>query len=135
MSKTRLAAGTVLVLVAVMIAATASVGATARPTAAQGTVKRTALSEYGRPKKTGVKLGFITKFPVSFYFTLVNGAKSWQKSHPGVSVTYAQGKSATDDAGEIAAIQDLVAASLVAWRLSSRAPASPTRTARSGRRL
>jgi ABC-type sugar transport system substrate-binding protein len=93
MSKTRLAAGMVLVLVAVTIAAVASVGATAKPTARQGTVK----------------LGFITKFPVSFYFTLVDGAKSWAKTHPGASVTYAQGKSATDDAGEIAAIQDLVA--------------------------
>ena len=57
-----------------------------------------------------VKLGFITKFPVDFYFTLVGGAKSWQASHKNVSVMYAQGKSATDDAGEIAAIQDMVAA-------------------------
>ena len=56
-----------------------------------------------------VKLGFITKFPVDFYFTLVGGAKAWQKTHPNVSVMYAQGKSATDDAGEIAAIQDMVA--------------------------
>jgi ABC-type sugar transport system substrate-binding protein len=93
MSKTRLAAGMMLVLVAITIAAVASVGATAKPTATQGTVK----------------LGFITKFPVSFYFTLVNGAKGWARTHAGVSVTYAQGKSATDDAGEIAAIQDLVA--------------------------
>jgi simple sugar transport system substrate-binding protein len=55
-------------------------------------------------------LGFITKFPVDFYFTLVGGAKSWQKTHKNVTVMYGQGKAATDDAGEIAAIQDMVAA-------------------------
>jgi ABC-type sugar transport system substrate-binding protein len=93
MSKTRLAAGMMLVLVALAIAAVGSVGATAKPSATQ----------------SSIKLGFITKFPVSFYFTLVGGAKSWAKTHPNVSVTYAQGKSATDDAGEIAAIQDMVA--------------------------
>jgi ABC-type sugar transport system substrate-binding protein len=60
-------------------------------------------------QKTVVKLGFITKFPVDFYFTLVGGAKKWGKTHKGAKVVYAQGKSATDDAGEIAAIQDMVA--------------------------
>ena len=59
--------------------------------------------------QASVKLGFITKFPVDFYFTLVGGAKQWQKTHKNVSVMYAQGKSATDDAGEIAAIQNMVA--------------------------
>ncbi|MGZ4289225.1 MAG: sugar ABC transporter substrate-binding protein [Gaiellaceae bacterium] len=93
MSKKRLAAGVVLVLILASIAAVASV------TASAGPAKRT----------SAVRLGFITKFPVDFYFTLVGGAKGWQKTHKGVSVTYAQGKSATDDAGEIAAIQDMVA--------------------------
>ncbi len=93
MSKKRLAAVTVLVATVATIAAVASVTATAKPTATQ----------------SSVKLGFITKFPVDFYFTLVGGAKQWQKTHKNVSVTYAQGKAATDDAGEIAAIQDMVA--------------------------
>ena len=56
-----------------------------------------------------VKLGFITKFPVDFFFTLQNAAKKWDKATPGATVIYAQGKSATDDAGEIAAIQNMVA--------------------------
>ena len=30
-----------------------------------------------------VKLGFITKFPVDFFFTLENAAKKWDKAHPG----------------------------------------------------
>jgi ABC-type sugar transport system substrate-binding protein len=91
MSMKRLAAASLLVLASA--AAVASVTASARPARTQD----------------AVKLGFITKFPVDFYSTLVGGAKAWQKAHPGVSVTYAQGKSATDDAGEIAAIQDMVA--------------------------
>jgi len=93
MSKTRLAAGTALVLVTATVAAMLAAGAGARPVQANG----------------AVKLGFITKFPVDFYFTLVGGAKSWGKTHKGATVMYAQGKSATDDAGEIAAIQNMVA--------------------------
>ena len=50
----------------------------------------------------------ITKFPVGFYFTLQDGAKKFDKQTPGAKVVFAQGKSATDDAGEIAAIQDMV---------------------------
>ncbi len=57
-----------------------------------------------------VKLGMITKFPVGFYFTLQDGAKKFDKQTPGATVMFAQGKSATDDAGEIAAIQDMVTA-------------------------
>jgi ABC-type sugar transport system substrate-binding protein len=56
-----------------------------------------------------VKLGLITKFPVDFYFTMVKAAKAWQKTHSNVTVLYAAGKTATDDTGEIAAIQDMVA--------------------------
>jgi ABC-type sugar transport system substrate-binding protein len=107
MSKTRLAAGMMLVLVVIASAAVASVGATAKPTATQG----------------NVKLGFITKFPVGFYFTLVDGAKSWQKAHKNVSVTYAQGKAATDDAGEIAAIQDMVASGVKGIAITPTSPA------------
>jgi simple sugar transport system substrate-binding protein len=93
MSNRRLAAGTALVLVTAIVAAMMAAGAGAKPVQANGSVK----------------LGFITKFPVDFYFILVGGAKSWAKTHKNVSVMYAQGKSATDDAGEIAAIQNMVA--------------------------
>ena len=56
-----------------------------------------------------VKLGFVTKFPVDFFFTLENAAKAWDEAHPEAEVLFAQGQAATDDAGEIAAIEDLVA--------------------------
>jgi ABC-type sugar transport system substrate-binding protein len=39
---------------------------------------------------------------------LENAAKKWDKAQPGAKVLFAQGKSGTDDAGEIAAIQNLV---------------------------
>jgi ABC-type sugar transport system substrate-binding protein len=107
MSKTRLTAGMMLVLVAVAIAAVASVSATAKPAKNQA----------------NIKVGFITKFPVGFYFTLVDGAKSWQKTHKNVSVTYVQGKSATDDAGEIAAIQDMVASGVKGIAITPTSPA------------
>jgi ribose transport system substrate-binding protein len=55
-----------------------------------------------------VKIGFITKFPVDFYDTMVDAAKSWDESEDGAEVLYAQGKSGTDDEGEIAAIQSFV---------------------------
>jgi ABC-type sugar transport system substrate-binding protein len=108
MSKKRLAAGTALVLIMASVAALASVTATAKPTKAQS---------------GSVKLGFITKFPVDFYFTLVNGAKTWQKTHKNVKVMYAQGKSATDDAGEIAAIQNMVASGVKGIAITPTSPA------------
>jgi len=56
-----------------------------------------------------VKLGFVTKFPVDFFFTLENAAKAWDEAHPEAEVLFGQGQSATDDAGVIRAIEDLVA--------------------------
>jgi simple sugar transport system substrate-binding protein len=56
-----------------------------------------------------VKLGFVTKFPVDFFFTLENAAKTWDEAHPEAEVLFEQGQSASDDAGQIAAIEDLVA--------------------------
>jgi ABC-type sugar transport system substrate-binding protein len=107
MSKKRLTAVTLLVLIVTSVAAIAS-------TTASANTRQTAGS---------VKLGFITKFPVDFYFTLVGGAKKWQKAHKNVSVSYAQGKSATDDAGEIAAIQDLVAKGVKGIAITPTSPA------------
>jgi ribose transport system substrate-binding protein len=67
-----------------------------------------AQSGSGEPTET-VKLGFVTKFPVDFFFTLENAAKAWDEAHPEAEVLFAQGQSASDDAGQIAAIEDLVA--------------------------
>ena len=54
------------------------------------------------------KIGFITKFPVDFYDTMVDAAKEWNKDHPEVELLFAQGTSGTDDEGEIAAIESMI---------------------------
>ena len=86
---------------------------------ARSTASATADKRQGAP----VKLGFITKFPVDFFFTLQNAAKKWDKATPGAKVIFAQGKSATDDAGEIAAIQNMVAQGVKGIAITPTSPA------------
>jgi simple sugar transport system substrate-binding protein len=97
--------------IAVLLIAVAAAGATARAPAAK------------QANADVIKLGFITKFPVGFFFTLQNAAKKWDKAHPGATVIFAQGKSATDDAGEIAAIQDMVAKGVKGIAITPTSPA------------
>jgi simple sugar transport system substrate-binding protein len=56
-----------------------------------------------------VKIGFITKFPVDFFFTLENAAKKYAETHPDVEVITGQGQSATDVEGQIALIESMIA--------------------------
>jgi ABC-type sugar transport system substrate-binding protein len=106
MSKTRVVAMLALLVSVAVVAGFAS-RASARPAAPQATIK----------------LGFITKFPVDFFFTLQNAAKKWDKAHTDATVVFAQGKSATDDAGEIAAIQDMVAKGVKGIAITPTSPA------------
>ncbi|RNM12977.1 sugar ABC transporter substrate-binding protein [Nocardioides pocheonensis] len=69
-----------------------------------------------------VKIGFITKFPVDFYDTMVDAAKAWDKSEPGAEVVFAQGSSGTDDEGEIAAIQSMVSQGVKAIAITPTSP-------------
>jgi ABC-type sugar transport system substrate-binding protein len=69
-----------------------------------------------------IKIGFITKFPVDFYDTMVTAVKDWNKSHQDVEVIYAQGKSGTDDEGEIAAIQSMVTQGVKAIAITPTSP-------------
>ena len=80
-------------------------------------------SRRSRSSEATVKLGFITKFPVDFFFVLQNAAKKWDKAHKDATVIFAQGKSATDDAGEIAAIQDMVAKGVKGIAITPTSPA------------
>jgi ABC-type sugar transport system substrate-binding protein len=107
MSKKRLAALAFLVLIVTSAAAVASVSASAQ----------------ARKSEATVKLGFITKFPVDFFFTLQNAAKKWDKQQKDATVIFAQGKSATDDAGEIAAIQNMMAAGVKGIAITPTSPA------------
>ncbi|MEO7720383.1 MAG: sugar ABC transporter substrate-binding protein [Pseudolysinimonas sp.] len=52
-----------------------------------------------------IKIGFITKFPVDFYDTMVTAAKAWDAKETGAELVFSQGKSGTDDESEINAIQ------------------------------
>jgi simple sugar transport system substrate-binding protein len=109
MLKTRLVAMLAL-LATVGVVAVWTGGATAKPTASQESTAT-------------IKLGFITKFPVDFFFVLQNAAKKWDKAHKDATVVFAQGKSATDDAGEIAAIQDMVAKGVKGIAITPTSPA------------
>ena len=91
--------------------------------AAVTVVGTTTASAEPAQKQATIKLGFITKFPVDFYFTLVNAAKKWDKATPGAEVIYASGKSGTDDAGEIAAIQNMVAQGVKGIAITPTSPA------------
>jgi simple sugar transport system substrate-binding protein len=88
----------------VAVAACNSNGAASPGASAAGASSAPAASGGGAP----VKLGFITKFPVGFYDTMVDAVKTWNKDHPEVTVVFAQGKSGTDDEGEIAAIESMI---------------------------
>ncbi len=55
-----------------------------------------------------MKLGFITKFPADFFFTLQNAAKEYAAKHPEVHIVFGQGQSATDTAGQINLIESMV---------------------------
>jgi simple sugar transport system substrate-binding protein len=107
MSKNRLLSGAAILAVIATASVLATTTASAKPAKQSATVK----------------LGFITKFPVDFYFTLVNAAKKWDKATPGATVIYATGKSGTDDAGEIAAIQNMVAQGVKGIAITPTSPA------------
>jgi ABC-type sugar transport system substrate-binding protein len=86
----------------IALAACSNNGASSSPTSAASAPAASAAG--GAP----IKLGFITKFPVGFYDTMVDAVKTWNKDHPEVEVVFAQGKSGTDDEGEIAAIESMI---------------------------
>jgi simple sugar transport system substrate-binding protein len=68
-------------------------------------------------------IGLITKFPVDFYDVMVDAAKAWDADEAGAEVIFAQGKSGTDDEGEIAAIQSMVTQGVDAIAITPTSPA------------
>ncbi|MEP6875199.1 MAG: sugar ABC transporter substrate-binding protein [Burkholderiales bacterium] len=67
-------------------------------------------------------IGLITKFPVDFYDVMVDAAKAWDADEAGAEVIFAQGKSGTDDEGEIAAIQSMVTQGVDAIAITPTSP-------------
>ncbi len=69
-----------------------------------------------------VRIGFITKFPVDFYDTMVDAARAWDEAEPGAEVVFAQGASGTDDEGVIAAIESMVTQGVAAIAITPTSP-------------
>jgi ABC-type sugar transport system substrate-binding protein len=93
----------------------ASSATTAQPTA-------TTSAATGGGTGDSTKIGFITKFPVDFYDTMVDAAKTWNKDHPEVEMIFAQGSSGTDDEGEIAAIESMITQGVKAIAITPTSP-------------
>jgi ABC-type sugar transport system substrate-binding protein len=69
-----------------------------------------------------LKVGLITKFPVDFYDTMVDAVKKYDADHPDVEVVYGQGKSGTDDEGEIAIIENMIVQGVKAIAITPTSP-------------
>jgi ABC-type sugar transport system substrate-binding protein len=104
-------------------AASTPAAAASTPAAAASTPAAAASSSAAAGGGAPIKVGFITKFPVDFYSTMVNAVKAYATANPSVTVLYAQGKSGTDDASEIAAIQDFVTQGVNAIAITPTSPA------------
>ena len=79
-------------------------------------------SDTSDPGTSAVKVGLITKFPVDFYDTMVDAAKKYDDEHPDVEVVYGQGKSGTDDEGEIAIIENMIVQGVDAIAITPTSP-------------
>jgi simple sugar transport system substrate-binding protein len=69
-----------------------------------------------------IKVGFITKFPVGFYDTMVDAVKKWNADHKDVQVLFGQGKSGTDDEGEINIIENMISQGVKAIAITPTSP-------------
>jgi len=69
-----------------------------------------------------IKVGFITKFPVDFYDTMVDAVKKYDADHADVEVIFGQGKSGTDDEGEIAIIENMIVQQVKAIAITPTSP-------------
>ena len=69
-----------------------------------------------------IKVGLITKFPVDFYDIMVDAVKKYDADHPDVEVIYGQGKSGTDDEGEIAIIENMIVQGVKAIAITPTSP-------------
>lgn len=76
----------------------------------------------GSGSEESVKIGFITKFPVDFFDTMVDAVKTWNEDHPEVEVIFAQGESGTDDEGQINAIESMITQDVDAIAITPTSP-------------
>jgi ABC-type sugar transport system substrate-binding protein len=69
-----------------------------------------------------LKVGLITKFPVDFYDIMVDAVKEYDAQHADVEVIYGQGKSGTDDEGQIAIIENMIVQQVKAIAVTPTSP-------------
>ena len=79
-------------------------------------------SNSNTPQSSVLKVGLITKFPVDFYDTMVDAVKKYDADHADVEVIYGQGKSGTDDEGEIAIIENMIVQGVKAIAITPTSP-------------
>jgi ABC-type sugar transport system substrate-binding protein len=79
-------------------------------------------SNSNTPESSVLKVGLITKFPVDFYDTMVDAVKKYDADHADVEVIYGQGKSGTDDEGEIAIIENMIVQGVKAIAITPTSP-------------
>jgi ribose transport system substrate-binding protein len=108
MIKRRAAGWLAMLALAVAACSSSSTPSPAPATAASTAAPETMAAESPTAAADKIKVGFITKFPVDFYDTMVDAVKAWNQDNPNVEVLFAQGASGTDDAGEIAAIESFM---------------------------
>ena len=95
----------------------------ARPgTTALCSPRATATATAGSRHPAVLKVGLITKFPVDFYDTMVDAVKKYDAEHADVEVVYGQGKSGTDDEGEIAIIENMIVQGVKAIAITPTSP-------------
>jgi simple sugar transport system substrate-binding protein len=108
-----------LMAIGLIVVACSSGGSSAAPSAAAPSAAAPSAAASAADK---VKIGFITKFPVDFYDIMVDAAKEWAAAHPDVEAVFAQGKSGTDDEGEIAAIESMITQGVNAIAITPTSP-------------
>jgi simple sugar transport system substrate-binding protein len=111
-----------LVLGAGMTACSNGTTNTTTGTSAVGAGASTSTGAPGGGGGGSFTIGFITKFPVDFYDTMVDAAKEWNKKHADVKLVFAQGKSGTDDEGEINAIESMITQKVNAIAITPTSP-------------
>jgi ABC-type sugar transport system substrate-binding protein len=118
-------------LLAPLLCLVVGVGMTACSSGTTNTTTGTSGAGAGASSSTGAPgggsggsftIGFITKFPVDFYDTMVDAAKEWNKKNSQVKLVFAQGKSGTDDEGEINAIESMITQNVNAIAITPTSP-------------
>jgi ABC-type sugar transport system substrate-binding protein len=116
-------AGLLIAIGLIAVACSSGGSSTAPSAAAPSAAAPSAAASAAAPSAEGkVKIGFITKFPVDFYDIMVDAAKTWAADHPDVEAVFAQGKSGTDDEGEIAAIESMITQGVNAIAITPTSP-------------